>query len=168
MVLACESIFSRAGLIGCQTTKLAHILKSTVFALTCPRSASNVSGKVQSHLCLTEWWGKRKYRRGKSTFWAACPARKIMFCNLCCTLTHMLIRPFCSYSNFRCIEVVEPRGTGMGFFHKENVYVSFAEDEVSTQIVKGKVQEALHTFDEFCILNHKGFKVQDSEASRGK
>ena len=51
-----------------------------------PRSASNVSGKVQSHLCLTEWRGKWKCRRGKSTLGAACPAQKIMFCNLCCTL----------------------------------------------------------------------------------
>ena len=48
------------------------------------------------------------------------------------------------------------------------MYVSFAEDEISKQIVKGKVQEALHTFDELCILDNKGFKVQDSEATRGK
>ena len=51
-----------------------------------PRSASNVLGKVQSRLCLTEWLGKWKCQRGKSTLGAACPAQKIMFCNLCCTL----------------------------------------------------------------------------------
>ena len=45
------------------------------------RSESNVLGKVQSHLCLTEW-------RGKSTLGAACPAQKKMFCNLCCTLSN--------------------------------------------------------------------------------
>ena len=47
-----------------------------------PSSASNVLGKVQSHLCLTEWM----CRRGKSTLVAACLTQKIMFCNLCCTL----------------------------------------------------------------------------------
>ena len=50
-----------------------------------PRSASNVFGKVQSHLCL-KWRGKGKCRRGKSTLEAACPAQKRMFFNLCCTL----------------------------------------------------------------------------------
>ena len=50
-----------------------------------PRLASDVLGKVQSHLCLTEWRGKWKCRRGKSTLGAACPAQKIMFFNLCCT-----------------------------------------------------------------------------------
>ena len=52
-----------------------------------PRSASNVLGKVQSHLCLTEWWGKLKCQRGESTLGAALLVQKIMFCNLCCTLT---------------------------------------------------------------------------------
>ena len=36
-----------------------------------PRSASNVLGKVHSHLCLKEWRGKWKWRRGKSTYGAA-------------------------------------------------------------------------------------------------
>ena len=30
------------------------------------RSESNVLGKVQSHLCLTEWQGKSKCQQGKS------------------------------------------------------------------------------------------------------
>ena len=51
-----------------------------------PGSASNVLGKVKYYLCLTEWRGKWKCRWGKSTLGAACPAQKIMFCNLCCTL----------------------------------------------------------------------------------
>ena len=51
-----------------------------------PCSASYVLGKVQYHLCLTEWRGRRKCRQGKSTLGAACPAKKIMFCNLSCTL----------------------------------------------------------------------------------
>ena len=51
-----------------------------------PRSVGNVLGRVQSHLCLTEWWGKWKCRRGMSTLGAACPAQEIMFSNLCCTL----------------------------------------------------------------------------------
>ena len=51
-----------------------------------PHSASNVFGKVQSHLCLTEWRGEWKCRQGKSTLGAACPTQHIMFCNLCCTL----------------------------------------------------------------------------------
>ena len=42
------------------------------------RSASNVSGEVQSHLCLIEWRGKWKCRRGKSTLGTACPAQKIL------------------------------------------------------------------------------------------
>ena len=46
-----------------------------------PRSASNVLCKVQSHLCLTEWWGKLKGRWDKSTLGAAYPAQKIVFCN---------------------------------------------------------------------------------------
>ena len=104
MVLACESIFSGAGLNGCQTT---HSQKYRVRP-DLPGSASNVSGKVQSHLCLTEW-GQEEVPA--STSGAAWPALKIMFCNHCSTLSHMLIRPFCIYSNFRCIEVVEPRGT---------------------------------------------------------
>ena len=51
-----------------------------------PCSTSNVLGKVQYNLCLTEWRGKWKCRRVKSTLGAACPAQRIMFCNLCCTL----------------------------------------------------------------------------------
>ena len=51
-----------------------------------PRSASNVLGKIQYNLCLTEWRGKWKCRRGKLTLGAACPSQRIMFCNLCCTL----------------------------------------------------------------------------------
>ena len=41
-----------------------------------PRSASNVLGKVQCHLCLTEWRGKWKCWKGKSTLGAACPAHE--------------------------------------------------------------------------------------------
>ena len=43
-----------------------------------PRSASSVLGKVQSHLCLkkiTEWRGKGKCRRGKSTLGQLAPLR---------------------------------------------------------------------------------------------
>ena len=49
-------------------------------------SASDVLGKGQSHLCLTEKQGKWKCWQGKSTLGAACPTQKIMFCNLCCTM----------------------------------------------------------------------------------
>ena len=51
-----------------------------------PRLASNVLGKVHSHFCFTEWRGKGKCMRGKSTLGEASPAQKIMFCNLCCTM----------------------------------------------------------------------------------
>ena len=54
--------------------------------LDLPCSASNVLGKVQSHLCLTKWQGKWKCWQGNSILGAACPAQKIMFCNLSCTL----------------------------------------------------------------------------------
>ena len=54
-----------------------------------PRSARNILGKVQSHLCLTEWRGRGKCRRDKSILGAACPAQKIMFCNLCCSLCNI-------------------------------------------------------------------------------
>ena len=52
-----------------------------------PRSASNVLGKL-SHLCfkITEWRGKWKCWRGKSTLGGACPAQKIMFCQLRCSV----------------------------------------------------------------------------------
>ena len=52
-----------------------------------PCLAISVLGKVQSDLCLIKWLGQRKCRRGKSISGAACPAQKIVFCNLCCTLT---------------------------------------------------------------------------------
>ena len=47
---------------------------------------SNVLGKVQSHLCLTEWRGNWKCPRGKSNSGEACRAQKLMSCYLCCTL----------------------------------------------------------------------------------
>ena len=43
-----------------------------------PRSASNVLGKVQYNLCLTEWWGKWKCRRGKSTLGAQRSANNVL------------------------------------------------------------------------------------------
>ena len=38
-----------------------------------PGSASNVSGKVQSHLCLTEWRGQEEVPVGQVNFRASLP-----------------------------------------------------------------------------------------------
>ena len=54
--------------------------------VTSPARQVMFLAKPKSHLCLTEWRGTGKCRWGKSTLGAACPAQKIMFCNLCCTL----------------------------------------------------------------------------------
>ena len=69
-----------------------------------PRSVSNVFGKVQSHLCLTEWQGKWKCRRGKTTLGAASVPLSVLFLqpmlhsagSLCYTLVSPLS---CNLSN---------------------------------------------------------------------